>query len=196
MSYVLGLTGSIGMGKSTTAAMLGEMGLAIWDADAAVHQLYAKGGAAAPQIAALCPSCVHDGAVDRAALRQMVQENPDLLDKITQIVHPLVAADRSAFIAAAKGDIVVLDIPLLFEIGADNLCNGVIVVTAPPEVQKARVLARGLSEDAFNALLARQMPDKEKQRRATWVVQTTTLEDVRRALQDIVLQIKKGISHA
>jgi dephospho-CoA kinase len=108
----------------------------------------------------------------------------------------LVAADRSAFIAAAKGDIVVLDIPLLFEIGADNLCNGVIVVTAPPEVQKARVLARGLSEDAFNALLARQMPDKEKQRRATWVVQTTTLEDVRRALQDIVLQIKKGISHA
>lgn len=196
MSYVLGLTGSIGMGKSTTAAMLGEMGLPVWDADGAVHKLYAKGGAAVAPIAALCPASVREGAVDRAVLRQMVQENPDLLDKITKIVHPLVAADRSAFIASAQGDIVVLDIPLLFEIGADNLCHGIIVVTAPPDVQKARVLARGLSEDAFHALLARQMPDDEKQRRATWVVQTTTLQDVRCALQDIVLQIKKGISHA
>lgn len=196
MSYVLGLTGSIGMGKSTTAQMLAQMGLPVWDADQTVHRLYAKGGAAVSQIGALCPQAVENGAIDRDILRQKVQDQPDLLDKITKIVHPLVAADRSAFIANSTAEIVVLDIPLLYEIGADQLCDGVIVVTAPPAVQEARVLARGLSADAFRALLARQMPDAEKQRRATWVVQTTTLQEVRSTLQDIVSQIKKGVSHA
>lgn len=196
MSYVLGLTGSIGMGKSTTALMLGDMGLPVWDADAVVHQIYGPQGAAVAPIAALMPDVVVQNAVERSKLRAAIQARPALLDEIQSIVHPIVAANRTQFLRASQAPIVVLDIPLLYEIGADSLCHGVIVVTAPAQVQRARVLARGLSEPEFEAILARQMPDADKRARATWVVQTTNMQRTRADVQKIIAQITKGLTHA
>ncbi|MDZ7905448.1 MAG: dephospho-CoA kinase [Cypionkella sp.] len=195
MSYILGLTGSIGMGKSTTAAMLAQMGLPVWDADGAVHRLYDAGGGAVAPIAQLVPHAIVNGGLDRGALRAAIAENPALLAQIQTIVHPLVAQDRAEFIASTNAPIIVLDIPLLFEIGADALCDGVIVVTAPPEDQRARVLARGISAADFDLLLSRQMPDAEKQSRATWVVHTTSPAHVAEDLARILAQIK-GRPHA
>lgn len=196
MRYVLGLTGSIGMGKSTAAQMLKGMGLPVWDADAAVHDSYAIGGAAVAPIAALAPDAINAGAVDRSKLRAEIQAHPALLNDIQAIVHPIVAANRAQFLAARTAPLVVLDIPLLYEIGADSLCNGVIVVSAPADVQRARVLARGIPEAEFEMILSRQMPDSEKRARATWVVQTNTLQQTRDDLRGIIAAITKGPSHA
>jgi dephospho-CoA kinase len=196
MSYVLGLTGSIGMGKSTTAAMLQDLGLPLWDADAVVHGLYDVGGAAVDPVAALCPQAGMSGRIDRDILRSAVAAQPGLLGQIQAIVHPLVADSRAQFLAASTAPIVVLDIPLLFEIGADALCNGIIVVTAPPDVQRARVLARGVDEAMFQTLLARQMPDAEKRARATWVIETLGLDHVRAQLKMIVSDIEKAHPNA
>lgn len=196
MRYVLGLTGSIGMGKSTTAKMLLQEGIPVWDADDAVHRLYAAGGAAVPAISQLCPNAIVQGGIDRAALRSAIEADPSLLTKIQEIVHPLVAADRAAFIAAATDPILVLDIPLLFEIGADTQCDGVLVVTTTPDVQKARVLQRGLTEAQFNMISARQMPDAEKRTRATWVVETHSIAHVHTQLHLILDEIRKGQADA
>jgi dephospho-CoA kinase len=196
MSYVLGLTGSIGMGKSTTAAMLQDMGLPLWDADRVVHALYDIGGAAVAPVAALCPQARVHGQIDRDILRSAVTAQPSLLGQIQAIVHPMVADNRAQFLAASTAPIVVLDIPLLFEIGADALCNGIIVVTAPPDVQRARVLARGMDADTFETLLSRQMPDGEKRARATWVIETLSLDHVRAQLQMIISQIEKARPNA
>jgi dephospho-CoA kinase len=196
MSYVLGLTGSIGMGKSTTAQMLKDMGLPVWDADLVVHDLYAAGGAAVAQIAGLAPDSINAGAVDRSKLRAAIAAQPSLLDAVQSIVHPLVAANRAQFLAASAAPIVVLDIPLLFEIGADAFCDGVIVVSAPAEVQRERVLARGLPQAEFETILARQMPDADKRARATWVVPTNSLPQTRDHVRGIIAQITKGLSHA
>lgn len=196
MSYVLGLTGSIGMGKSTTAAMLQNMGLPLWDADRVVHALYDIGGAAVAPVAALCPQACVDGRIDRDILRRAVAAQPDLLGQIQTIVHPMVAASRAQFLADCTAPIVVLDIPLLFEIGADALCDGIVVVTAQPDVQRARVLARGMDADAFETLLSRQMPDAEKRARATWVIETLSLDHVRAQLQMIISQIEKAHPNA
>ena len=148
------------MGKSTTAKMFADEGCAVWDADAAVHRLYAPGGAAVGPIADLCAQAVVDGSVSRPALKTLIAKDADALKKIEAIVHPLVAQDRAAFLAAAEADIVVLDIPLLFEGGSETQMDAVVVVTAPPEVQKARVLARAQMSDAqLDAIMARQMPD-------------------------------------
>lgn len=192
--FLLGLTGSIGMGKSTTARMFCEMGVPVWDADAAVHRLYARGGAAVPAIAAICPQAIVDGAVDRTVLRDWIAAHPDGLSRIEAAVHPLVARDREEFIerAARDGaDLVVLDIPLLFETGADAMMDATLVVTAPAEEQRRRVLARpGMTEDRLNAILARQMPDAEKRARATHVIETRSLDQARAAVQELVESIR------
>jgi dephospho-CoA kinase len=199
MSYRLGLTGSIGMGKSTTAAILGQFGVPVWDADGAVHRLYSAGGAAVAPIAALCPQALADGGLDRSKLRAAIAANPDLLQHIQDIVHPLVAADRADFIAKTQEAIIALDIPLLFEIGADQLCDGVIVVTTTPQEQRRRVLARGLSEAEFDMILSKQMPDAEKRARATWVVETQSVPHVTGEIGRILAEIRsltQGAIHA
>lgn len=197
MSYLLGLTGSIGMGKTTTARMFADLGCALWDADAAVHRLYAAGGAAVSSIGTQFPEAIENDAVSRDKLKQIIASDATALPRIEAIVHPLVAADREQFLAESEADIVVLDIPLLFENGYDAMMDGTVCVTAPPEVQRARVLARGtMSEAQFQAILAKQMPDAEKRARATWVISTDTLEHARDQVQIVVDTIKKEAAHA
>jgi dephospho-CoA kinase len=195
-AFRLGLTGGIGMGKSTTAAMFAAAGVPVWDADATVHRLYAPGGSAALALAGVLPQAIAaDGAVDREALRRLIAADPSVLDRLNAIVHPLVAADRAAFLAAARADIVLLDIPLLYETGAQAMCDAVAVVSAPPEVQKARVLARGTMTGAMlETILARQMPDAEKRARADYVIPTTTLEVAQAAVKDVLADIRRRIA--
>lgn len=171
---VLGLTGSIGMGKSTTAKMFVEAGVPVHDSDAAVHHLYA--GAAAPLVEAAFPGTTVDGAVDRARLSSAVLGNPSAIKRLEQIVHPLVRADADAFVEDNRGrgsPLVVLDIPLLFETGGGNRVDKVVVVTAPADIQRQRVLARpGMTAAKFAAILANQVPDAEKRRRADFIIDT------------------------
>ncbi len=195
--FKVGLTGSIGMGKSTTAGMFADLGVPVWDADAAVHRLYARGGAAVAPIAALRPGAVVDGAVDRAALKRWIDEDRDALSRIEDIVHPLVAGDRAAFLERTDADVVLLDIPLLFETGRQGDMDAVVVVSAPPEVQRARVLERGtMTETQFETILAKQVPDSEKRARADYVIQSTSLEAARAAVQDCLRDIRRKISDA
>jgi dephospho-CoA kinase len=195
--FVLGLTGSIGMGKSTTASMFAAEGIPVWDADATVHRLYAVGGAAANAIATVYPDAIQNGAVSRPALRDMIAKDPAVLDRVQSIVHPLVAADRTAFIAAQTAAIVLLDIPLLFETGTDALCDGVAVVSAPEALQRARVLARGdMTEADLDLILSRQMPDAEKRRRATWVITTEDMESTRQQVQQVLQDIGQKVTSA
>lgn len=182
---VLGLTGSIGMGKSTALAMFAEEGASVWDADAAVHRLYGAGGGAVARLAALAPGSVSAGAVDRSRLRAAILDDPSLLGRVEAAVHPLVAADRDAFLARARTEgapLAVCDVPLLYETGAEAGFDAVAVVSAPPEIQRARVLARpGMTEAAFDALLAKQLPDAEKRARADHVIDTGAGLDATRA---------------
>lgn len=173
---VLGLTGSIGMGKSTAASMLRRLGCPVHDADAAVHRLYARGGAAVPRIAALFPQAVKDGAVDRAALAASVLGRPEALKRLEAAVHPLTRADSDAFLkrwARRRVPLVVMDIPLLFETGGERRVDAVIVVTAPAFIQRTRVLARpGMNPGKLAHILSRQTPDRIKRQRADFVVPT------------------------
>jgi dephospho-CoA kinase len=197
MSFRLGLTGSIGMGKSTTAGLFADEGCAVWDADAAVHRIYAKGGAAVVAMRAAFPSAIRDGAVSRAALKDLIAEDPDALKRIEGIVHPLVGADRAAFAAAARADILVFDIPLLYETGGETRVDAVVVVTAPPEVQRDRVMARGtMTEAQFDQIRTKQMPDAEKRARADFIVVTDSVEHARAQVQDIVRQIRSRLADA
>ncbi|MCE6961015.1 dephospho-CoA kinase [Cereibacter sphaeroides] len=190
--FRLGLTGSIGMGKSTTAGFFAEAGVPVWDADAAVHRLYARGGALVAPVAALCPAAVADGAVDRAALRGWISGDPAALARLEAVVHPAVAEDRAAFIAAAASDIVVLDIPLLFETGHESEMDATLLVTAPPALQRARVLSRRtMTEAQFEAILARQLPDREKRARATHIIETLGLEAARAGVLALVAFIRE-----
>ena len=181
MTFILGLTGSIGMGKSTTAAMFADdHGIPVWNADDAVHRIYAAGGVAVPPIAALVPTAVQGGAVCRVTLRQFIKQDPDLLGRIEAVVHPLVAADRARFLAHTTAEIAILDIPLLFENGTDAQSHATLLVTAPPDIQRQRVLARpGMTAEDFATILARQMPDAEKRSRANHIVETLDLPSVR-----------------
>jgi dephospho-CoA kinase len=196
-AFRLGLTGSIGMGKSTTAAMFAEEGLPVWDADAAVHRLYGPNGAAVAPIAALCLQAQTATGLDRDALKRWISTDASALAQLEAIVHPLVAADRDAFIASAQADIVVLDIPLLFEKGTETQMDTTLLCTAPPALQKARVMARGtLTEDQFQTILARQMPDAEKRARATHIVETLSLDSTRAYVRALITHIREGNRHA
>jgi dephospho-CoA kinase len=197
MSYRLGLTGSIGMGKSTTAQMFAAEGVPVWDADATVHRLYGKDGAATLELARLYPEIIEEGAVSRPKLRALIAGDPALLDAVQAVVHPLVAADRAAFLAGATAPVVLLDIPLLFETGAEHLCDGIVVVSAPPEVQRSRLMARdAMSEVELAIILSRQMPDAEKRARATWVIETTTLDSAARSVKQILEEIRQRSADA
>jgi len=194
---VIGLTGSIGMGKSTTAAMFAEAGVAVWDADAAVHRLYAPGGLAVEPIRALRPEAVRNGAVDRDALKAWIKTDPGALARIEAIVHPLVAADRAAFIQYTKADIIVLDIPLLFEIGAVNEVDIVVVVTAPKEMQRERVLERDRMDIAtFETILSKQMPDADKRARADFVIETVEIDAARAQVHRVIDAVREGLADA
>jgi dephospho-CoA kinase len=192
---IIGLTGSIGMGKSTTAAMFREAGVPVYDADAAVHALYDVGGAAVAPVGAAFPGVVKDGRVDREALRQAVLGKPDELKRLNAIVHPLVGQHRGEFFKDVEeigADMVVLDIPLLFETGGDRGMDAVVVVSAPAEQQRARVLERpGMTPDRLDAILAQQMPDAAKRARATYVVDTGRgLEAAREQVATIIADLR------
>ena len=184
----IGLTGSIGMGKSTVLAMFADFGAAVWNADDAVHRLYEQGGAAVPFVEKEFPDAVKDGAVDRNALAKTVLGDEQAVRKLEAIVHPLVAQDRGMFLVAAEeagADAAVLDIPLLYENGAEQYFDAVAVVSAPADVQRARVLARpGMTEEKFEAILKLQMPDAEKRQRADYVIDTGLAIDETRAQVD------------
>ncbi|MCS6921323.1 MAG: dephospho-CoA kinase [Elioraea sp.] len=173
---VIGLTGGIGMGKSTAAKVFRRLRVPVHDADAAVHRLYAKGGAGVAAVARVVPEAVTGGAVSRAVLRRRALADPSLLARLEAAIHPLVRREEERFLARcrrARRPLCVLDIPLLFETGADARLDLVVVVTAPPAVQRARVLARcGMTEDRLRAILARQLPDLARRRRADVVVRT------------------------
>lgn len=191
MTLCVGLTGSIGMGKSTTAAMFADEGIPVWDADRAVHDLYAVNGAAVEIIRAQFPSVIDGGAVSRSRLRDLIADDGAVLDQLQAVVHPLVAQNRQGFLADNAGSIVLLDIPLLFETGSDALCDVIVVVSVPADVQHARVMARReMFEADFEMILARQLPDAEKRKRADYIVETLTLDTARAAVRDIVQQLR------
>ncbi|WFU56162.1 dephospho-CoA kinase [Bradyrhizobium pachyrhizi] len=191
---ILGLTGSIGMGKSTTAKLFMEAGVPVYDADAAVHQLYE--GEAAPAIEAAFPGTTTGGKVDRAKLSARVVHDPAAMKQLEQIVHPMLGASRQKFFAdaeAAGSPIVVVDVPLLFETGGEKRVDAVVVVTTSPELQRERVLARGTMDAAkLDAIIAKQMPDAEKRKRADFIVDTSHgLDPVRARIRDILAEVVK-----
>lgn len=191
---VLGLTGSIGMGKSTTAAMFADEGVPVWDADGAVHRIYGPGGAGGPRLASLVPDAVAtDGSVDRSVLRRAIAVDPQLLGRIESVVHPLVAEDRQSFLEEnSSSDIVLLDIPLLFETGGDTSVDRIVVVTTDAATQRDRVLGReGMEEESFQKLLERQLPDAEKRARADHVIRTDSLDATRRAVKELLERLRQ-----
>ena len=198
---VVGLTGSIGMGKTTVARMFAEEGVPVWSADEAVHRLYAPGAPGAAVVARLVPEAVGSRGVDRARLRAAALADPTFLERIEAAIHPLVAEDRARFLAEARksgAPVAVCEVPLLFETGAEKKCDRVVVVSAPPEVQRARVLGReGMSPELLDRLLARQLPDAEKRRRADFVIDTgcskeATRAQVRKVLDRLRAQAREG----
>ena len=191
---ILGLTGSIGMGKSTTAKLFAEAGVPVYDADATVHRLYE--GEAAPAIEAAFPGTTADGKVDRQKLSARVVHDPAAIRQLEQIVHPMLGASRQKFFMDAEesgAPVAVVDVPLLFETGGEKRVDAVVVVTTSPENQRERILARGtMSHEAFDAILARQLPDAEKRQRADFVVDTSHgLDPVRAQIRDILQEVVK-----
>ncbi len=191
---ILGLTGSIGMGKSTTAKLFTEAGVPVYDADAAVHKIYE--GEAAPAIEAAFPGTTVDGKVDRAKLSAKVVHDPAAIKQLEQIVHPMLGASRKKFLDEAErsgAPVVVMDVPLLFETGGEKRVDAVVVVSTDPASQRERILARGtMTNEALDAILARQLPDAEKRKRADFVVDTSHgLDPVRTAIRDILAEVVK-----
>lgn len=191
---LIGLTGSIGMGKSTTAKMFAEAGVPVWDADSAVHAIYGPDGTGTRALAKLVPDAIGPDGVDRAKLRAAIIEDADLLPKVEALIHPLVGEDRARFLAEARergAPLVVCDIPLLFETGGNAAFDKVVVVSAPADVQRARVLERpGMTDRDFEAILAKQVPDAEKRARADFVVDTSKgLEHARDQVLAIIAEL-------
>jgi len=197
MSFSLGLTGSIGMGKSTTATLFAEQGCAVWDADAAVHRLYDVGGAAVEPLAAAFPDTVVSGAVDRGRLRQAVVGDATALPRIEAIVHPLVAADRATFRKTADRPVLVFDIPLLFETGGDTEMDAVACVWIDAETQRQRVLDRGtMTVEQFEQILQKQMPITDKKARSDYLIETDTPEHAREQVREILRDIERQMQNA
>ena len=195
--FLIGLTGSIGMGKSTTAKMFLRRGVPVWDADAAVARLYQKGGSAVEPVRAVFPDAIVAGAVNKDALKREIHKDPAALEKLEMIVHPLVRQDRDAFVANASEPILVLDIPLLFEGGGQKEFDLVVVVSSPANIQRERVLARpGMTEDQFSLILSKQMPDDQKRALADVVIETTTIEGAETAVDDLLKMVENRLRHA
>lgn len=192
--FLVGLTGSIGMGKSTVAAMFADHGAAIWDADASVRRLYRAGQAGALAIAGIVPAAVGDDGVNRTVLSEEIRHDPNLLSRIEAVIHPLVAEERAQFINSATADIVVLDIPLLFETGTAARCDLIVVVSAGSEIQRERVLSRpGMTAEKLEIILSKQMPDMAKRDRADVVIATDVpLAQTRAMVQNLVTDIRAG----
>lgn len=197
VTFKLGLTGSIGMGKSTTAQMFVAEGCALWDADAAVHRLYGVGGAAVAPLAALFPDAVRDGAISRDVLRNIIGHDPAALKRIEAIVHPLVAADREKFLTDTQADITVLDIPLLFETGGNTAMDAVVCVSISAEEQQKRVLARGTMTAAqFEQIREKQMPNEAKAAQSDYVIVTDTVEHAQAQVKHVVQTIRGALTNA
>ncbi|MBK0019849.1 dephospho-CoA kinase [Brucella pseudogrignonensis] len=195
---ILGLTGSIGMGKTTAANMFADNGVPVYSADDAVHQLYS--GRAAPLIEAAFPGAVVDGTVDRTKLSSAVLGKPEALKKLESIIHPLVHEEEAAFLARARADgadIALIDIPLLFETGGQSRVDKVAVVSAPADIQRERVLSRaGMTEAKFEAILARQMPDAEKRARADFVIDSSgDFEETRAQIKAIIAELRGKLAN-
>ena len=199
-TVLLGLTGSIGMGKSTTAAMFLKRGIPVWDADSTVHKLYAKNGAAVKFFNQEIPSAVSNGEVSRVVLKKLIKEDINNLKKIEQIVHPLVAKDRLTFIENSKkynAPLIVLDIPLLFETGFYKLVDYIAVVTVDYTTQKQRVLDReSMTEEMFTQILDKQVSNEEKKRKADFIIPTETIEAAERKVQEIIVQLERQVRNA
>ena len=192
MRFLLGLTGSIGMGKSTTAQLFADRGCKIWDADSTVHRAYSKNGVAVEGISKIAPSAVCRGAVDRVKLRAVISQDANLLPKLEAIIHPLVKADREGFVAKNPKSILVFDIPLLFELNSAADFDAVACVLSSCEVQKSRVLARaGMTEDHFQMIRSKQWPAEDKAARADYIIDTNSHETAAQAVDTILEDIKK-----
>ncbi len=192
MSILLGLTGSIATGKSTTAKIFAEAGVPVWDADEAVHRLYARGGEAVEPIEGAFTDVVTDGAVDRERLRDQLEKDPAAFDRLNSIVHPLVQDDRKAFIKRHDERVLLFDIPLLFETKAETAFYKVVLTTIDAQEQRRRVVSRrSMSEDQLELILGRQIPDREKRKRADYVIETWSMVHVRRRVKDILDEVSK-----
>lgn len=194
---IVALTGSIGMGKSATARLFAEAGIPVFDSDACVHELYAPGGAAVAPVEDAFPGVVREGAIDRETLARRLREDETGFERLEAIVHPLVAASRNAFLEAADRagqDMVLLDIPLLFETGGDRLADIIVVVSAPDDVRRERVLQRpGMTPEKLDSIIARQIPDSIKRSKADYVITTADgIEDARRQVDDVIRRIRAG----
>lgn len=191
---VAGLTGSIAMGKSETAKMFASRGIPVFDSDAAVHQLYVKGGRAVAAIAAIAPDAVIDGAVDRDRLSKAISAHPDVLSAVEKAVHPLVRGMQEKFLAevrSARHPVAILDIPLLFETARDREVDKIIVVSTSPQIQRERALRRsGMTPEKLDFILSRQLPDAEKRRRADYVIDTSiSIADSQRQVDGVLADL-------
>ncbi|MEL6550785.1 MAG: dephospho-CoA kinase [Pseudomonadota bacterium] len=190
MSYLLALTGSIGMGKSTAAGIFARYGVPVWDADAAVHDLYSPGASGTKVIEGLVPTAIGADGVDRGALREAMKADDTLLPRLQERIHPLVAADRADFIARRAEPVLVFDIPLVFELGNEGEFDGVAVVTTEESVQRQRVLARdGMTAENLEFILSKQLSDAEKQRKADFLIDSTSLATAERDIKAILAKI-------
>jgi dephospho-CoA kinase len=197
MSYLLGLTGSIGMGKSTTAALFAARGCLIWDADLAVHRAYNEGGDGVAEIKKIATTAIDSNSVNRDKLRTLILEDPTLLAKIEAIIHPIVQKDRQAFIASNPGSILVFDIPLLFELNSEADFDAVACVLSTFEMQKTRVMARpGMTRTHLEMIIGKQLPAADKAARANYIINTATKDIARATVDSIIKDIKRKVENA
>jgi dephospho-CoA kinase len=192
--FVLGLTGSIGMGKSTTAKMFEEAGIPVWDADAKVHQLYTGDTPVVQQIANIFPDAVENKTVNRETLKDLISKDKSVLQTLEKIVQPMISVSRNNFIASANNDIVVIDHPLLLESQSDSYCDAILVVSVDAETQRNRVLSRGsMDAETLDVIIAKQIPNAEKCKRADYIIETKTLEAARAQVQNVIKKIREQI---
>ena len=197
MSYLLGLTGSIGMGKSTTAALFAARGCLIWDADLSVHRAYSADGDGVAEISKIAMTAIDSNSVNRDKLRKLILEDSTLLAKVEAIIHPIVQKDRQAFIASHPDSILVFDIPLLFELNSESDFDAVACVLSTFEMQKTRVMARpGMTRIHLEMIISKQLPAADKAARANYIINTATEDTARAAVDSIIKDIKRKVENA